>query len=340
MGACVGRDKTPKEVLQEKVDTLQADVITESVKHDADDPAIWINPQDASKSLIIGTDKDEDGGLYMFDLNGKIVGSFTGISRPNNVDVAYGLKLKGRPTDIAVTTERLTNRLRIFSLPDLKPVDQGGFEVFTGEAERAPMGIAIYTRPADHAIFAIVSRKSGPNEGYLWQYRLRDNGNGEVGGELVRKFGKYSGKKEIESIAVDNEWGFVYYSDEQTGVRKYLADPDVHNDKELALFGDKGFSEDNEGIAIYKTGEKSGYILVSNQGSHTLMVYPRKGGVGDGHEHPLLAEIPVSAQETDGIDATAVRLGSKFPEGMVVSMSTDKTFHLFDWRKIKERIRK
>jgi 3-phytase len=27
--------------------------------------------QDTSKSIIIGTDKDTDGGLYAFDLNGK-----------------------------------------------------------------------------------------------------------------------------------------------------------------------------------------------------------------------------------------------------------------------------
>ena len=48
-------------------------VVTEKVKHDTDDPAIWVNPDDPSKSLIIGTDKDEDGGLYVFNLDGKII---------------------------------------------------------------------------------------------------------------------------------------------------------------------------------------------------------------------------------------------------------------------------
>jgi len=339
LSSCTGGNKVSDQHVDAR-DTLQADVITEAVKHDSDDPAIWIDPQDASRSLIIGTDKDEDGGLYVFDLDGKLLRNVGGIKRPNNVDVGYGLLLGGKPVDFAIATERLTNRLRVFSLPSLTPIDDGGIEVFSGETERSPMGIALYTRPSDHALFAIVGRKSGPAEGYLWQYRLKDKGNGKVTAELVRKFGKYSGKKEIESIAVDNELGFVYYSDEQVGVRKYLADPDANDSTELALFADTGFSEDNEGIAIYKTGEKTGYILVSNQGSNSLMIYPREGANGNANQYPLLAEVPVSAKETDGVDATSVGLGKRFPKGLVVSMSTDQTFHFFDWRKIEERIKK
>ncbi|RZK80236.1 MAG: phytase [Pedobacter sp.] len=320
-------------------DTLQATVITDTVRHDTDDPAIWINPADASKSLIIGTDKDHDGGLYAFDLDGKIVRRVDNIKRPNNVDIAYGFMLNGKKVDVAITTERENNRLRIFTLPDLLAVDNGGLEVFVGDTARAPMGIAIYTRPSDHAIFAIVGRKSGPADGYLWQYQLADAGNGSITGKLVRKFGKYSGKKEIEAIAVDNELGFVYYSDEQTGVRKYVADPDAKDNKELALFATTGFSEDHEGIAIYKTGEKTGYLLISNQGSQKFMVYPREGSAGNANDYPLLAEFPVSAMETDGADATSVNLGQKFPEGMFVAMSTDKTFHFYDWRNVITRIK-
>jgi 3-phytase len=45
-------------------------VVTEPVRHDTDDPAIWINPADPAASLVLGTDKDADGALYVFDLNG------------------------------------------------------------------------------------------------------------------------------------------------------------------------------------------------------------------------------------------------------------------------------
>jgi 3-phytase len=43
-------------------------IITEAVKYDTDDPAIWVNKADPAKSLVIGTDKDADGALYVFDL--------------------------------------------------------------------------------------------------------------------------------------------------------------------------------------------------------------------------------------------------------------------------------
>ncbi|QEH43216.1 phytase [Chitinophaga sp. XS-30] len=317
-----------------KENALKPAVITEQVGHDTDDPAIWINPADSMKSLIIGTDKDTDGGLYAFDLEGKIVKKVPGLKRPNNVDIAYGLLLNGAPVDIAVLTERETNRIRIFSLPDLLPLDNGGIEVFTGETERDPMGIALYKRPSDSAIFAIVGRKSGPVENYLWQYRLEDDGKGAVKAALVRKFGQYSGKKEIEAIAVDNQLGYVYCSDETVGIRKYKADPDQQDNTELAHFGKEGFVSDHEGISIYPLTDSTGYILVSNQQNNTFMVYPREG-----NEHPLLAEVPVSTIESDGSEVTAVPLGSKFPQGLFVAMSNGKVFHYYSWKDIADQIR-
>ena len=321
-------------------DALKPTVVTQPTPHDTDDPAIWIHPKDASKSIIIGTDKDTDGALYAYDLDGKIIKKSIVLKRPNNVDIAYGILINGKKTDIAVTTERETNKLRIFSLPDLTPIDNGGIDVFTGEVLRDPMGISLYTRKKDNAIFAIVGRKTGPDGTYLWQYLLSDNGKGAVKGEVVRKFGSFSGKKEIEAIAVDNELGYIYYCDEQFGVKKYLADPEAKNDKELALFGQKDFKADNEGIAIYKTGEKTGYILISNQQANTFMVYAREGSGGNPHDHTLLAEIPTSTIECDGADVTNVNLGPKYPNGLFVAMSNGMTFHYYDWNQIQAEIDK
>jgi 3-phytase len=319
-------------------DAVKPAVETQALPHDTDDPAIWINPSDATKSIIIGTDKDTDGGLYAFDLNGKIIGKSEVLKRPNNVDIAYGLLIDGKKVDIAVTTERENNKIRIFSLPDLKPLDNGGIPVFEGELERDPMGIALYTRNSDNAIFSIVGRKSGPSETYLWQYQLTDAGNGTVAANLVRKFGKYSGKKEIEAIAVDNEFGVVYYCDEQFGIRKYKADPALNDNLEMALFGQKDFKADNEGIAIYKKSATTGYILVSNQQANTFMVYPREGANDNANQYPLLAEIPTSTIECDGADVTTINLGGLFQKGMFVAMSNGMTFHFYNWEDFQKRI--
>jgi 3-phytase len=314
---------------------LKPAVVTEATQFDTDDPAIWLNPTDPAKSLIVGTDKDTNGGLYVYDLDGKIVKKVDGLKRPNNVDIAYGLMLGGKPTDVAVTTEREMKRLRVFSVPDMRPLDAGDLVVFDADVNRVPMGVALYKRPRDGALFAIVGGKSGPAEGYLGQYRLEDNGKGGVKMTLVRQFGRYSGKKEIESIAVDAELGYVYYSDEQVGVRKYSVDPEAPDaGKELALIPATGYAADNEGISIYKINDGTGYLLVSDQGANQFRIYTREGEPGRPHEHKLIKTVPVSALESDGSEVTSTPLGPKFPHGLFVAMSTDKTFHYYSWDEI------
>lgn len=312
-------------------------IVTDAVRYDSDDPAIWINKTDPSKSLIIATDKDADGALFVYDLAGKTVKEkvVSNLKRPNNVDVAYGLLLNGKPVDIAVTTERMTHKLRVFSLPDMKPIDQGGLDMFVGETEpefRDLMGIALYTAPKGE-IYAIVGRKNGPKDGYLGQYLLEDNGSGAVKATLVRKFGSFSGKKEIESIAVDNELGYIYYSDEQVGVKQYYADPAKGN-QQLALFATAGFKEDHEGISIYKLTDSTGYILVSDQGANRFQIFSREGTKSNPFEHTHLKTVPVMATQSDGSDVVSSRLNETFKHGLFITMSDDKTFHYYRWEDI------
>jgi len=316
---------------------------SDSVRFDSDDPAIWINPNDSSQSLILGTDKggdNGDGALFVFDLQGKEIREkrIANIRRPNNVDVAYGLQLGNGRVDIAVLTERNTNTIRVFTLPDLKPVDNGGIPVFESDSLRAPMGVALYTHPGpgDSKIYAIVGRKTGPSDGtYLWQYRLEDDGNGSVKGTLVRKVGYYSGKNEIESIAVDNELGFLYCSDESHGIRKYYAHPDSTT-TELALFGTTGFADNHEGISLYKFSDGTGYILVSDQQANQFHVFPREGTLTNPHDHPLLKIIRTSTMESDGSEVTSLSLPG-FPHGLFVAMSDDRTFQFYRWEDLADK---
>ena len=322
---------------------LKPTVITQQTPNDTDDPAIWVHPTHPDSSLVVGTDKEVGGGLYVYDLQGNIVNKYIDMQRPNNVDIAYGLMINGKKTDIAVTTERKAHMLRIFSLPDLTPIDNGGIPIFegeTGEEERDGMGVALYTKQLDSAnveIQAIVGRKTGPTGSYLWQYRLSADSTGVVTGEVIRKFGTYSQEKEIEAIAVDNELGYVYYSDEGVGVRKYYADPEM-GDEELALFAQGDAKDDHEGIAIYKSSDSTGYILVSNQQNNSFLVYPRGGDAGNAHEHKLIAEVPVSTVECDGADVSNVNFGPQFPNGMFVAMSNGMVFHFYDWNLFQQWI--
>ena len=337
--ACEEKKQTTNSlVARDSTSIIEPVFVTDTVAHDTDDPAVWINPADPAKSLIIGTDKDQDGGLYVFNLEGKEQKekSVHGLQRPDNIDIEYGLILKGKSTDIAVVTERITHKLRIYSLPDMQPIDGGGIEVFIGEKgvnERDLMGIALYKNKSGK-IYAITGRKSGPTDGtYLWQYLLEDDGTGKVKASLVRKFGKYSGLKEIEAIAVDDELGYVYYSDEGKGVRKYYADPEKGN-AELALFATTGFTEDHEGISIYKLTDSTGYILVSDQGANQFQIFDREGNGKNPNQHELLKTVKVKATKSDGSEMVSVPLNSNFKNGLFIVMSDNKTFHLYRWEDI------
>jgi 3-phytase len=338
---CAGQEAPPSAPIEGQTGAVSATldgpltpvVVSEQTAVDSDDPAIWINPDDPSQSLILGTDKG--GSVFVFDLDGKIIPERTvgGMGRMNNIDVAYGFPLGKETIDIALATDRNEELIRIFRLPEMTPIDNGGIPTFVGETDdRRAMGLAIYTRPSDGAFYAIVSRKFGVSGAYLWQYLLEDAGGGTIKATKVRAFGEFVGGKEIEAVAVDNELGYVYYSDEGAGVHKYLADPDAPNaDQELAFFGTDGFAEDHEGISIYKVNDGTGYILVSDQQANAFQIFRREGEPGDPHNHQLVKKIQVSTNESDGSDVSNIPVDGRFPSGIFVAMSDNRTFHYYSW---------
>lgn len=321
---------------------------TAPVTDDPDDPAIWVNTSDPGRSLIFGTNKVKapKGALVAYGLDGTIRQVFAGLDRPNNVDVERALWVGGLSIDVAVVTERLKRRLRVFRIApdgsgfsDISSIDQlGVFNDRSGEAA-APMGIGLYRRQ-DGAIFAIVSSKTGPREGYLQEYRLEGDGAGRVKARWVRTFGRFSGVGEIEAIAVDDFLGYVYYADEGDGIHKYYADPD-HADagRELAHFGRTGFSGDREGIAIYARDGTTGYIVCTDQidGNSEYHIYRREGARGNPHDHSELVKVVAGgADATDGIDITSWPL-SGFPRGLVVAMnSKPRNFLLYRWEDVAD----
>lgn len=312
---------------EEKLAVIPATVITETTIQDTDDPAIWVNKNNLSKSIVFGTGKDTDGAIYAYDLDGKIIEDKTlrGIQRPNNIDIRYDFKLNDSTfVDVLAFTEREKKQYRLFSIPDMRPLDNGGFLVFEDETNpeyQYPMGISLYKSPLNDGLYAIIGRKDGPSDGYLYQYSISSNSKG-VSSKLVRKFGKYSGKKEIEAVAVDDSLGFVYYSDEMYGIRKYYAEPD-EGSSEISHFGGKKFKRDIEGIAIADFGSGEGYIIVSNQQSETFNIFSRK-------DNKFIKEINLGTKQTDGCDVVTVSLNQQFRTGMFVAMNNERNFHFFD----------
>jgi 3-phytase len=323
---------------------------TAPVSADADDPAVWIQPSDPAQSLILGTDKIAGkGGLYVFGRDGAVRQVISPLDRPNNVDVEYGMALGGSHVDIAVVTERKQHRLRVYRITGeetpLVDVSAGGgirvLEDAEGEASE-PMGIALYKRHTDGAVFAIVAPKTGGETNYLAQYRLMDDGHGRVTGTFVRRFGNFSrigaGPDDIggiEALVVDAELGYVYAADERFGIRKYHADPD-HPDaaRELAVIGREGYAADREGLGIYRMPGGTGFIVSVDQlpAGTRLRFYRREGTPGNPHDHSeVVREVTTASDSTDGLEVVSTPLPG-FPRGLAVLMnSAGRNFHVYRW---------
>lgn len=326
---------------------------TDAVPNDPDDPAIWIDSQHPERSLVIGTDKIEaSGGLYVFGLDGEQKQTFRPLDRPNNVDVEYGVAFGARHVDVAVVTERNQHRLRVFSVDHegLRDLTPAGLPVLAGETGEAsePMGIALFKRPRDGAVFVIVAPKTGPAANYLWQYRLDGDAAGHPQVTFVRRFGAFSRAGaapgeigEVEAVVVDDDLGYVYYSDERFGIRKYHADPDLPEARvELGVLGSSGYQGDREGLAIYRTGPLSGWLISADQipGATRLHIFPREGAGADPHAQAEIAMISTTADETDGLEVTSVALPG-FDAGTLIMMnSSPRNFLLYDWHRIAAQL--
>ena len=333
---------------------VKAAFATASLPADPDDPAIWIHPTDPSRSSIIGTMKvaAPAGAIVVYGVDGQVRQTIASINRPNNVDVEYGFRFRGRLIDLAVATERLSRQLRVFEIDrtDGHLIDLGGVPVLQAQQgeDGAPMGIALYRRERDGELFAIVAPKTGPREGYLWQYRLADAGNGSITATFVRRFGIFSAstireENEIEGGAVDDTLGYVYYADEADGIHKWHADPDQpHASRELAHFARSGFRGDREGIAIYALPDGTGYIVCTDQldGNSEYHVYRREGEPGKPHDHSReIVVVRGGADATDGLDISSRSLGPTLPHGVMIAMnSRPRNFLIFPWESIARAV--
>lgn len=293
------------------LETVIATVETDPVPNGgdaADDPAIWINPNDPAQSVIIGTDKR--GGLAVYDLSGKQI-QYLRDGEMDNVDLRDGFKLGGQTVAIVTASNRKDNSIAVYKInPQTRTLEnvaarkiKHGLSVY---------GMCMFRSAKTGKIYYFGTSKSGDVE----QWELFES-NSKVDAKKVRNFKLGS---TVEGCVADDELGHFYVAEEAVGIWKYGAEPAAgSNHTQVAKVGDGRLFADVEGLAIAYGKDGAGYLMVSSQGNHSYVVYRRESNNEFVKNFRVGASEGVDGcEETDGIDVTTANLGPAFPQGVFV----------------------
>ncbi|MET9434889.1 phytase [Streptomyces sp. NPDC006551] len=233
---------------------------------DADDPAVWVDPRDSGRSIVIGTLKE--AGLDVYGLDGRRLQHIPAPGAPheeaapgrfNNVDIVYGFDLAGRKTDLALVSDRGRDRIRAFAIdpgavaagrpplrdvtaPDVAPV----FAADEAEVDDQRTAYGLTAFSDDDNAYVVASQRE---ETRLRLLRLEDRG-GRIGYrtedtlDLPDTFTLPDGatwspcadpgeRPQVEGMAVDQEERVLYAAQETVGLWRIELDDEEFDGAEL-----------------------------------------------------------------------------------------------------------
>lgn len=281
----------------------------------ADDPAIWVHPEDPSKSLVLGTDKK--AGLAVYGLDGKLRQFFED-GRVNNVDLRDGFSIQGREVVLVAASNRTTKGISFYSIdPDTGEVSRLSAETPVDTGFDDPYGLCNYRSRNDGHHYVFVNDK----EGNVGQWRIEAK-EGRIVGQQVRE---WSVGSITEGCVADDDHGHLYIGEENVALWRYGAEPGDGESRHAVDYtrkhGGKHLTADIEGVAMATGASGGGYLVVSSQGDDSFAVYRREG------DHDFVGRFRIGmnaergldgASETDGVDVTSANLGPGFSGGLLV----------------------
>lgn len=286
-----------------------------------DDAAIWVDPTDPSRSMVIGTDKK--GGLATYNLAGEQM-QFLPDGNMINVDLQSDFTFGDGSVGTLVAVSEIDLHALCF------------YRVLPGDAEvppsivalpdnkkpvgMPPEGVTLYRSPRDGSLHAfIVGHSPDENEPtYRFrQFEITPTPDGSVSIRQVRE--SIVGTKSEGCVADDDRMHF-YVSEEDIGVWRYDAEPDGGEQRELvsAVGYFSPLRHDVEGLAIHDS-PRGRFLIASSQGSDDYTVtrlddppkYVGRFRIGDGDSIDGTAH-------TDGLDVCSTPVGALYPDGLLV----------------------
>ena len=282
----------------------------------ADDPAIWVDPANPNRALIIATDKK--AGIHVYDLAGNDIAFIKG-GLVNNVDVAG---------NIVVASDRndgVNAHLAVFRLDPDKPslTALGRAAAGTGEA----YGFCLKkTAPGAPLTAALIIKDGTVRVGTL-----------AVDGAAPRFTAQWEHKIPTQSEGCVFDGDTLYVGEEDAGIWELKQDGAKASARMVAPIDNQRLVADVEGLAtIDHKGQR--YLLASSQGDNAYAVF-RLPGVDYVGRFAVTAGEFGATSETDGIEAIAGHFGAAYPDGIFLAQDGDnapkaQNFKLVRWDQI------
>jgi 3-phytase len=212
-----------------------------------DDPAIWVDPSDSGRSVVVTTAKQ--AGLFVYNLGGQQLQHLPAPAAPgpddeagrfNNVDVTYGFG--GR--DLAIASDRGRDTLRVYAishghLTDVTdPAAPFVFNTTQQQVNDAETAYGLTAWKDSTGTYALVSRRHRTSIGLV---KLLAKPDGKIGYKLVRtldlpaSFTLPDGhtwspcldpgvQAQVEGMVVDQQKDVLYAAQEDVGIWRMRAD--------------------------------------------------------------------------------------------------------------------
>ncbi|WP_447760030.1 phytase [Sphingopyxis panaciterrae] len=280
----------------------------------ADDPAIWVDPANPNRALIIATDKK--AGIHVYDLAGKDIAFIKG-GLVNNVDVAG---------NIIVASDRndgVNAHLAVFRLDPAKPslTALGRAASGTGEAygfclaktaPGAPLTAALIIKDGTVRVGTLtVTDGAAPSFTTRWEHKI---------------------PTQSEGCVFDGDT--LYVGEEDAGIWELKQNGAAATARMVAPVDNQRLVADVEGLAtIDHKGQR--YLLASSQGDNAYAIFklPSMDYVG---RFAITPGKFGATSDTDGIEAVAGNFGADYPDGLFLAQDGDnapkaQNFKLVRW---------
>jgi 3-phytase len=294
----------------------------------ADDPAIWVDPTDPARGVVIGTDKQ--AGLYVYDLTGKQL-QFVAGGRPNNVDLRGGFAIAGVEKVLVAASDRAKMGATLFLL-DPKTLKLEPWGVVPLDLAE-PYGLCLGRRGQTFVLIV------NGTDGQVRQLALSSGPDGKPKWAEERRF---SVPTQPEGCVIDDARGRLYLGEENAGIWRFDMGVGPAKGALFAKAPSAMLKPDVEGLALLEEGAST-WLIASSQGDSTFAVWKVDG------EPQFKGRFNVAARPsidgvtgTDGVAALGGMVGG-FAHGLVVMQDDEdqgaagarQNFKFADWGAIK-----